>query len=129
MDCAMSSTTKRLMQIGLATTALQNWPWLEDSVQYETTMGSNAYGVADTSTRDRPSDIDVYGFAIPPRELIFPQLEGRLLCFRQNPGQYLTFGPAPRGFNQYQQHHLMEQDVTGAVRERDLYWIPNLRTK
>ena len=48
--------------------------WLGGNVHYLTIMGSVAYGVsADTS------DVDVYGFCIPPKEVIFPHLAGEIL--------------------------------------------------
>lgn len=49
----MSSTTQKLMDQGLATGAPQ---FLKTNVHYETIMGSHAYGVADTSVRDKIPD-------------------------------------------------------------------------
>jgi uncharacterized protein len=43
--------------------------WLPGNVQYETIMGSVAYGVSSDT-----SDIDVYGWAIPPQDDVFPHL-------------------------------------------------------
>lgn len=65
--------------------------WLPHNVHYLTIMGSMAYGVS----RDN-SDLDIYGFAMPPLEMMFPHLEGHI------PG----FGPAPATFEQWQLHHL-----------------------
>lgn len=72
--------------------------WLPTNVHYETIMGSVAYGVsADTS------DMDVYGFAIPHKDDIFPHLRGEI------PG----FGRQKQNFEQYQEHHLFDKDAMG----------------
>lgn len=104
----MASTTQKLMEKGLALGAP---PFLRTNVHYETIMGSHAYGVADTSVKDKVPDYDVYGFAIPPRELIFKHLTGWV------PG----FGPEPPGFDQWQKHHMFDADALGgAGKEWDL---------
>jgi uncharacterized protein len=70
--------------------------WLPGNVQYETIMGSVAYGVsADTS------DVDVYGWAIPPKDDIFPHLRGEV------PG----FGTPRARFEQYEEHHIRDADA------------------
>ncbi|EIJ34804.1 nucleotidyltransferase domain-containing protein [Thiothrix nivea] len=61
--------------------------FLADAVQYEVIMGSVAYGVSNDS-----SDMDIYGFAIPPKTLMFPHLRGEILGFD-------TYSPP---FEQYQ---------------------------
>lgn len=66
-----------------------------EGVQYETIMGSQAYGVSNDE-----SDIDVYGFCIPPKSYIFPHLDGYI------PG----FGTKPPSFEQYQEHHIKSND-------------------
>jgi predicted nucleotidyltransferase len=72
--------------------------WLPGNVQYETIMGSVAYGVSSDT-----SDVDVYGWAIPPKEDLFPHLRGEI------PG----FGtPKPR-FGQYQEHHVHDASALG----------------
>lgn len=43
-----------------------------EGLQYEVIMGSVAYG----SSNDT-SDMDLYGFSIPPKETVFPHLAGR----------------------------------------------------
>lgn len=48
--------------------------FLTDSVQYITMMGSVAYGVSDVV---KGSDVDIYGFCIPPKEILFPHTAGR----------------------------------------------------
>jgi predicted nucleotidyltransferase len=72
--------------------------WLPPNVHYETLMGSVAYGVSSDT-----SDTDVYGFAIPPKEEIFPHLRG----------QIQGFGTQPPRFSQYQEHHLVDPDAQG----------------
>jgi predicted nucleotidyltransferase len=78
-------------------------PFLRTNVHYETIMGSHAYGVADTSVRDKVPDYDVYGFAIPPKDTIFPHIAGHIH----------GFGTPPPKFDQYQKHHIMEEDALG----------------
>ena len=56
-------------------------------------MGSFAYGVSSDT-----SDNDAYGFAIPPKEDIFPHLRGEIL----------GFGRQINRFEQWQQHHIMD---------------------
>lgn len=65
--------------------------FVPESVQYETIMGSEAYGVSSNS-----SDVDIYGFCIPPKDYIFPHLAGYIH----------GFGTSPQSFDQYQQHHV-----------------------
>jgi len=72
--------------------------WLLQNIMYETVMGSVAYGVsADTS------DMDIYGFCIPMKEMIFPHLSGEIL----------GFGRQKNRFEQYQQHHIHDKSVAG----------------
>lgn len=69
--------------------------FLKDAVCYEVIMGSVAYGVSSNN-----SDIDIYGFCIPKKEMIFPHLAGEILGFgRQN-----------KRFEQYQETHKNFQD-------------------
>lgn len=70
-------------------------PWLPGAVQYETMMGSVAYGVSTDK-----SDMDVYGFCIPKKGIIFPHLDGHI------PG----FGKKIDRFDQYQQHHVEDKE-------------------
>jgi len=67
-----------------------------DSIHYEVIMGSYAYGVSEGS-----SDLDIYGFAIPPKEILFPSLAGYI------PG----FGQQPEKFEQWQMHHLVDEST------------------
>ena len=67
--------------------------WLLPNLSYMTIMGSQAYGV---SADD--SDLDVYGFCIPPKDMVFPHLSGEI------PG----FGKQIQRFEQWQEHHVVD---------------------
>ena len=96
------STVQRLADRGL----IKPPRWLPGNVQYETIMGSVAYGVSSDS-----SDVDVYGWAIPPKEDIFPHLRGEI------PG----FGEEAKRFGVYQEHHVEDRDaLAGHGRTYDL---------
>ncbi len=99
----MSSKTAELIQKGL----LKSTPkFLSTAVQYEVVMGSIAYGVAEDH-----SDMDVYGFAIPPRDWVFPHLRGEIPGFDE---------PGPQ-FEQVQQHHMFDPSAVGGKgREYDV---------
>lgn len=86
------STLQRLAERNLVKTPR----WLPSNVQFETIMGSMAFGVSSDS-----SDIDVYGWAIPPKEEIFPHLAGEV------PG----FGQPRKRFEQFQEHHVIDPDA------------------
>jgi uncharacterized protein len=80
--------------------------WLPGNVQYETIMGSVAYGVSSET-----SDIDVYGWAIPLKEEVFPHLRGEIAGFGT---------PKPR-FDQFEVHHVHHPDaLAGHGRSYDL---------
>lgn len=68
-------------------------PWLTDNCAYLTIMGSEAYAVSSGS-----SDIDIYGFCIPKKQMIFNHLAGVI------PG----FGNQGVQFSQWQEHHIQE---------------------
>lgn len=70
-------------------------PFVIGGTMYLTIMGSVAYGVSNDT-----SDMDVYGFCIPPKDVIFPHLRGDI------PG----FGTHAPRFDQFQQHHVLEKD-------------------
>jgi hypothetical protein len=65
-------------------------------------VGSIAYGVSQDS-----SDIDIYGFCMPPKHILFPYQ-----C-----GSILGFGKQPEAFNQFQKHHIKDP---GSEREYDI---------
>lgn len=71
-------------------------PFVLGSTQYLTMTGSVAYGVSSDT-----SDVDVYGFCIPPKDLVFPHLTGVI------PG----FGTQIQRFEQFQQHHIKDKDA------------------
>ncbi|MFV2056705.1 MAG: DNA polymerase beta superfamily protein [Thiohalomonadales bacterium] len=76
------------------------------NTQYEVIMGSIAYGVSNDT-----SDMDIYGFCIPPRDYVFPHLRGEILGFSE---------PGPQ-FDQYQEHHIYDKDAEGGKgREYDI---------
>lgn len=68
-----------------------------------TIMGSNAYGVADTSVKDKIPDFDIYGFCMPPKEYMFPHLRNEI------PG----FGTPGPTFDQWQKAHILDKDALG----------------
>jgi hypothetical protein len=57
-------------------------------------MGSTAYGVSDNM-----SDVDIYGFTMPPKHILFPYQNGHIL----------GFGKKPENFEQFQQHHIIDR--------------------
>ncbi len=69
-----------------------------DNCQMLTIMGSIAYGVEEDY-----SDFDVYGFCIPPKKLIFPHLAGEIS----------GFGKQVKRFDQWQQHHIIDDSAQG----------------
>jgi predicted nucleotidyltransferase len=96
------STLQRLTDRG----AIKPPRWLPGNVQYETIMGSVAYGVSSDT-----SDVDIYGWAIPPKEDIFPHLRGEIL----------GFGKQIARFEQFQEHHVIDRDaLAGHGRTYDL---------
>lgn len=99
----MSSKTKILTDRGL----IKPPSFIPTNVHYETMMGSIACGVSGDD-----SDIDIYGFCIPPKEIIFPHLTG-----------YIDgFGRQYQRFDQYQQHHIKDKDA-GKTYDITIYGI------
>jgi predicted nucleotidyltransferase len=90
----MPSTVAQLTQRGL----IRPPSFLPTNVMYETIMGSTAYGVSSDE-----SDWDVYGFCIPPKEEVFPHLDGEI------PG----FGEPKKRFAQFQQMHIHDASAQG----------------
>jgi len=91
----MGSIVSQLYDKRLLTNAPK---FLSTTVQYEVIMGSVAYGVSNDT-----SDMDVYGFCIPPRDYVFPHLRGEILGFSP---------PGPQ-FEQLQQHHIHDRNAEG----------------
>lgn len=67
--------------------------WIKSNLQYEVIMGSMAYGVSNDS-----SDVDIYGWCIPPKGIVFPHTQGHIP----------NFGPAPQNFESFQLHHVKD---------------------
>jgi len=91
----MSSHIQQLIDRQLITNAPS---FLSGAIQYEVVMGSVAYGVSSDS-----SDFDIYGFAIAPKDDVFPHLRGEV------PGFDLC---KPR-FEHYQEHHIIDASALG----------------
>lgn len=87
----MASVTKKLVDAKLVTPP----NFIADNVHYETIMGSVAYGVSNDT-----SDCDVYGFCIPPKGILFPNIDGHIEGFDQN---------IPH-FEVWQEHHIKFSD-------------------
>jgi len=73
------------------TEVMTGYPRFIKSPEYEVIMGSMAYGVNTDN-----SDIDIYGFVIPPKDIVFPHLAGYIY----------EFDNSPNTFKQFQQHHI-----------------------
>jgi len=69
--------------------------WLPDNMMYLVQMGSVAYGVSGVD-----SDMDLYGYSIPPKDMVFPHLSGEI------PG----FGRHQKSFEQWSEHHIDDPD-------------------
>jgi predicted nucleotidyltransferase len=94
VSLTMPSTTARLAHQGL----IRPPHFLADNVMYETMMGSIAYGVSTDH-----SDRDIYGFCVPPKEAVFPHLDGEI------PG----FGEPKKRFEQFQASHIEDPSAQG----------------
>lgn len=68
-------------------------PFIKNNIHYEAMVGSISYGVSGDT-----SDIDVVGFCLPPKHIIFPHKYGYIH----------DFGEKPQSFGQYQQHHIKD---------------------
>lgn len=77
---------------------------VEAGLQYLTLMGSRAYGVA-----TEESDYDVYGFFIPPMELLYPYLGGEIE----------GFGEKVDRIPQWRQDNIVNKDAYGDILEID----------
>ena len=71
--------------------------WVLANTCYVARMGSQAYAVNDDN-----SDLDILGFCIPPKDMVFPHLSGHIF----------GFGEPPSVFEQVQQHHISDPDST-----------------
>lgn len=68
--------------------------WLSSNTHCLMYMGSRAYGVADND-----SDFDVYGWVIPPKEIVFPHLAGEIQ----------GFGRQKKRFEHFVEHHVADK--------------------
>jgi len=84
-----SSRIKLLNDAGVISKQIPNFIPL--SMQYEVITGSVAYGVSEDT-----SDMDIVGFCIPPKEVIFPHLAGEIE----------GFGRHKQRFANWQEHHI-----------------------
>jgi len=80
--------------------------WLSSNTMYLSIMGSHAYGVADTSTKDKVSDYDYVGFCIPPKNFLFPNLDGYIPGF----GEKKKFEDKEL-WGQWSQHHVLDKSA------------------
>lgn len=87
----MASTVKFLVDRGLIKP-----PKYVENPHYEVVVGSVMYGVSDDL-----SDMDINGFCIPPREVIFPHLAGEIEGFSRQ----------RKRFEQFQQHGIHEEST------------------
>lgn len=71
-------------------------PFVVGGTQYLTLMGSVAYAVSSDT-----SDMDIYGWCIPPKDVVFPHLAGEIY----------GFGRQIQRFEQFQQHHIVDKEV------------------
>lgn len=69
--------------------------FLRDNTHYLALMGSVAYGCSEDY-----SDMDIYGWAIPPKEYIFPHLAGYIRGFGKQ---------QPPNFEVWQEHHIQDE--------------------
>lgn len=67
--------------------------FLANNTHYLCMMGSTAYGVSSDD-----SDMDIYGFCIPPKDDVFPHLRGEIQ----------GFGIQKQRFEQWSEHHIKD---------------------
>lgn len=67
--------------------------FLVDNTHYLALMGSVAYGCSEDY-----SDMDIYGWCIPPKEYVFPHTAGYIA----------GFGKQPPNFENWQEHHIQD---------------------
>jgi predicted nucleotidyltransferase len=93
----MSSKLKRAVERNL----IKPPGFVHGNLQYEVITGSYAYG-----TSNETSDMDIYGWCIPPKEYIFPHINGYIKGFDDQ----------VQGFDQFQEHHIIDKE---ALKEYD----------
>lgn len=67
-----------------------------DQLHYEVIMGSFAYGVSSDT-----SDLDVYGFCVPPKSIVFPHTTGKYI---------FGYDPVKGNFEQWTEHHIKHKN-------------------
>lgn len=93
----MTNYVKELHQKGLISPSVES---MSDRMHYLTIMGSVAYGVS-----NKTSDMDLYGWYIPPKEIVFPHTAGEVLGFGKLKHPHKWTGEL-----NYQHHHIKEAD-------------------
>ncbi len=88
----MASRLKRARDRGL----IKCPSFVAGGCQYEVITGSYAYG----SSNDN-SDMDIYGFCMPPKEVVFPHINGHIK----------GFDTQVQGFDQFQKHHVIDKEA------------------
>lgn len=88
----MASRVQLMKQKGLISPP----KWLSSNIHYEVIAGSVSYAVSSDT-----SDMDIFGFCIPPKDDVFPHLAGEI------PG----FGTQRQSFNVWQEHHIMDKEA------------------
>jgi len=68
--------------------------FFKNNIQYEVIMGSVAYGVSSDT-----SDVDIYGFCVQPKYMIFPHLDGEIV----------GFGRKKKRFENWEKHHVEDK--------------------
>jgi hypothetical protein len=101
----MASALAHVKKLGLLNAGAPGW--LSTNLAYEVIMGSVAYGVSNDL-----SDMDVYGWTIPSKDLVFPHTTGAID----------GFGRQKQRFDVYQQHHIKDTS-TGRVYDFSIYNI------
>lgn len=83
--------------------------WLPDNTMYLGYAGSAAYGVSKDS-----SDMDCFGFCIPPKEVVFPYSVG---------GEILGFSTPKERFRVWSQHHVVDAEKPDKQYDFSIYNI------
>lgn len=92
----MIHTVKELTNKGLISPP----KFVQSNCCYQVIGGSVAYGC---NIEGGSSDVDLLGFCIPEKEMVFPHLSGEII----------GFGQQKKKFDQYQQHHVFSKDDLG----------------
>lgn len=93
----MASTIARLNEKGILPLD-GSLKWMRHNIHFECYMGSVAYGASNDT-----SDMDVYAWCIPPKEVVFPHLYGWIK----------GFGSKPAEFDNWSRHHVKDKDAIG----------------